>query len=133
MSARYTISDVMTTCPYDISSDLSIEEARDMMVLKGIRNLPVVEDGRLVGILFKAAIDSALASGGAGDAISNLTLESPYIVASTEELAVVAGTMAEKKSSCALVQDEGKIVGIFTTTDACRAIKLILDNLEEEE
>ena len=41
----------MTTCPHTIEPDATVSEARNRMIEIGARHLPVVRDGRLVGIL----------------------------------------------------------------------------------
>ena len=48
-------------------------------------------------------------------------------------VAIVARTMAEHHIGSALVTKDGKLVGIFTVTDACRALARILEGSCEEE
>jgi acetoin utilization protein AcuB len=49
-----------------------------------------------------------------------------YVVDAGERLEDVASTMAERHVGSALVTRGGKLVGIFTTTDACRALCRVL-------
>jgi CBS domain-containing protein len=46
-----TLGDVATTAVVTITPDMNIAEARDLMSEHRVRRLPVVKDGRLVGIL----------------------------------------------------------------------------------
>ncbi|HEX6329830.1 MAG TPA: CBS domain-containing protein [Actinomycetota bacterium] len=46
-----TLGDVATTTLVTISPDMNVSEARDLMVEHRVRRLPVVKDGRLVGIV----------------------------------------------------------------------------------
>jgi CBS domain-containing protein len=45
------ISDVATGVPLTISPDATVRTAADLMLSSGVRHLPVVEGGRLVGIM----------------------------------------------------------------------------------
>ncbi len=45
------ISELMTGNPYTVSLDTSIEECMSMMSGKRIRHLPVVEEGKLIGMI----------------------------------------------------------------------------------
>jgi len=46
-----TIGDLMTKNPFTVSLDTSIEECMEMMSNKRIRHLPVVDNGKLVGVI----------------------------------------------------------------------------------
>ena len=50
------VRDVMTTDPCVISPDETLESAWRMMNEEGCRHLPVVEEGRLVGVLSKSDV-----------------------------------------------------------------------------
>ncbi|MFQ6064302.1 MAG: cyclic nucleotide-binding/CBS domain-containing protein [Candidatus Bathyarchaeia archaeon] len=43
--------DIMSTRLVTVSSDVSVEEAAELMARRKIKKLPVVEDGKLVGII----------------------------------------------------------------------------------
>jgi CBS domain-containing protein len=49
--ARRTVANAMTRHPISIEADSTIGEARSLIADRGVRLLPVVEDGRLVGVL----------------------------------------------------------------------------------
>ena len=52
----------------------------------------------------------------------------PFTVAADTELDEVVAAMAEEKYGCALIHDDdGKLIGIFTTVDACRALRQVLE------
>ena len=51
-----------------------------------------------------------------------------YAVSPSTPLSEVAQRMSETRYGCAIVKDdEQKVVGIFTTTDACRALAAALE------
>jgi acetoin utilization protein AcuB len=53
-------------------------------------------------------------------------------VAPDEALDVAAREMSKRKWGSALVTDQGKVVGVFTTTDALRALSdALTDSLPE--
>ncbi|MEA2660607.1 MAG: hypothetical protein QOH08_179 [Chloroflexota bacterium] len=49
--ARLAVSEVMTAGPASIGPDATAEDASKLMSAKQVRRLPVVENGRLVGVL----------------------------------------------------------------------------------
>lgn len=50
------VADVMTDQPVTISPDASLSDAIDMMTLHHVRRLPVVQEGRVTGILSRADV-----------------------------------------------------------------------------
>jgi len=118
------IEKVMTPMPHTIGKTIPIAKALDMMRTHHIRHLPVQEGGKLVGLLTDR--DVKLASSFAGAASGELTVEDamtpdPHCVTPQAPLDEVAEVMAEHKYGCVIVQQEnGKVVGIFTATDALR-------------
>ena len=61
MSAT-TVEDAMTQDPTTTSPDAEIEEVAELMVNKNYHTIPVVEDGKLVGIVGKEDILKTLTS-----------------------------------------------------------------------
>ena len=91
------------------------------------RHLPVVENGELVGILRDR--DISLAEALSGDLERLLVRQAmtarPFTCGPGAHLHAVASEMAEHKYGTAIVVDRehpGHVVGLFTTTDALRAL-----------
>jgi acetoin utilization protein AcuB len=59
-------------------------------------------------------------------------VENPCIVPASTPVAKVARVMADNRIGSAIVTKHGKLVGIFTVTDACRALAEILGDHDEE-
>ncbi len=122
--------DVMTPCPYRITGETSVVEALEVMHMRGIRHLPVIAEDNLIGVLTER--DARLSQftceiAGHCPRVGAICAKYPFVVQSDQDVAAVALEMAEKKIDCALVSDiEGNFVGIFTSTDACRLIYLLL-------
>jgi len=57
---KMSVSDVMTANPVNVSPDDSILKAASFMGLRNLRRIPVVNDGKQVGILSIESINNAL-------------------------------------------------------------------------
>jgi len=131
VNAPPTIKHAMTPFPWSIESDRDVAEAWQMMADLDIRHLPVTEAGRLVGIVsgrdLGLTMDARLGSPrGAGVKVGELCAHEPFVVETTAPLAWVAREMAERRLGSVLVVYQGRLAGIFTTTDACRVLAEML-------
>jgi acetoin utilization protein AcuB len=120
----------MTPMPHTVGVDQPLSVAHRMMREHAIRHLPVLSGGKLAGILSER--DMALVETlrdvdpetvQTGEAMSQLV----YAVEPETPLATVAAEMAEHKYGCAVVMAGQKVVGVFTTVDAMRALAALLD------
>lgn len=131
------ISSVMSPCPYKITSKTSATEAVQMMENFEIRHLPVVLDGMITGVL--TVQQALLAKSFYSDnedapSVSDLPLSQPLVVSEDSDVAEVVKEMADKKLECALIaNEEDMLVGIFTTTDVCRLVFMLLDQQESSK
>ena len=127
--AEPKIQKFMTYQPQSIDADESISKARKTMQELKIRHLPVLKQGEIFGIISDRDIRTALAFVGANPdqmKVSEICHEHPYQVEPETPLHEVADTMAEHHYGAAIVVQNKKLVGIFTTVDACKAISEIL-------
>jgi CBS domain-containing protein len=120
------IKSVMTPFPYSVDVNAPISEAREFMRARKIRHLPVTDDQRLVGVLTDR--DIKLYLGPDLDypdqkevTVKDVYLDHPVIVDLNERLDNVLITMAEKHIGSVLVTRNGKLAGVFTSTDACES------------
>jgi len=121
----------MTPFPYSIDIEAPLGEAHAFLRERQIRHLPVTRDGLLAGILtdrdIKLALGPDLGSPPERELrVADVFQPDTYVVDAGERLEDVAATMAERHVGSALVTRGGKLVGIFTTTDACRALARVL-------
>jgi acetoin utilization protein AcuB len=123
------VRDVMTWNVVTVSSDTPIMEARKIMDAHGVRRLPVVDKGRLVGMVSKERITRTAPS----PATSLSVWEINYLLAKMTvkevmtkdpvtvdpEMSVEAAiALAQKKGVGALpVVEDHKLIGIATTND----------------
>jgi acetoin utilization protein AcuB len=89
----------------------------------------VTEGGELRGIVSDRDIKMALGMNGVDPdktKVKDVAFEDPYLISPGSKLDEVVAAMAEKKIGSALVVDHNKLVGIFTTTDALKALNELL-------
>lgn len=123
------VSRYMTTAPRAIARDASLVEAEKLMEEQGIRHLPVVEDGRLLGVLTDRDVkfvESFPDVNPATVVVEQAMSPEPYSVSPDTGLDEVALTMAEQRYGSAVVVQNGHVVGIFTVVDACRCLSELL-------
>jgi acetoin utilization protein AcuB len=122
----------MTSSPATIEAGRSLTEAHRVMRRHGIRHLPVVSEGTLVGILSLRDIHLLETLRGLDPefvTVGEAMTRSPYAVEPGASVEEVAETLARNKWGSAVVVDEGKVVGMFTTTDALKLLARVLKSL----
>jgi len=123
------ISKHMTTTPLTAEGDTTLAAASTLMKAHGIRHLPVMSGGKLLGVITDRDIkfvESFSIVDPEKVTLRGAMSEDPYTVAPETSLDEVVATMAEKKYGSAIVVQNDKVVGIFTTVDACRALSELL-------
>jgi acetoin utilization protein AcuB len=126
---RTTVGDFMTGAPCLIQRHETLATAHRTMREHRIRHLPVLEGLRLVGIVSDRDlhlvetlrdVDPALVR------VDEAMTPDPYTVAPGASLLTVARSMAKSKHGSAVVVKGGRVVGIFTTTDALDALAALV-------
>lgn len=119
----------MTTAPHSVGREQTLATAHALMREHGFRHLPVLEGGKLVGLvtmrdlhLIETLRDVDVNTVTVDDA---MTAE-VYAVSPDAPLDEVAAEMAERKYGCTIVMQNEHVVGVFTTVDACRALHDLL-------
>jgi len=118
------IETVMTPFAFSVEIDESIGVAEDMMIDHEIRHLAVTDSEALVGVISDRDI-AFTANTAESDLRDRLHVRDVcsldvYAVERNERLDCVLTEMAERHIGSAIVTDGGKVVGVFTATDACR-------------
>jgi CBS domain-containing protein len=121
----------MTPFPYSIDIDAPLSDARAFMQRHRIRHLPVTAQRTIVGIVTDRDIKLMLGPDFAYPPerelkVRDVCVEDPYIVPASTPVAVVAETMAKRHIGSALITKRDALVGIFTSTDACRTLAQLL-------
>ncbi|MCC2592625.1 CBS and ACT domain-containing protein [Tessaracoccus sp. OS52] len=119
----------MTTNPFTVTPGTSLPEAQETMARHNVRHLPVVDDGRVVGVIsnndIAAALPSKATTLSAQEAtylVSRLTvakvMSKPALTiglgALLEEAAVL---MRDRKIEMLPVVENGELIGVITESD----------------
>lgn len=125
------IQKFMTTAPHSIGSDQTLAAADKAMRELGVRHLPVLAGGKLTGIISDRDIkflQSFRDVDMTKTTIADGSVSEVFSVSPQSPLDEVCARMAENKFGCAVVMDNGKLVGIFTWVDALRSMNEILNS-----
>jgi CBS domain-containing membrane protein len=128
------VEDIMAKEVSTLERNDTLDLADDIMTLDRIRHLPVLEEGRVVGVvsqrdLFRSALVAAL---GYGERAQKMLLRTirvkevmsePAITVSPEVMVKEAARlMLEHKIGCLPVVEGHTLVGIVTETDILRSV-----------
>ncbi|MPZ78552.1 MAG: CBS domain-containing protein [Deltaproteobacteria bacterium] len=130
-----TVKEIMMGSPVTLSPEDTLDLANDVISLGRIRHIPVLEDGRLVGLISERDL-----IGRAVPAIFGLKQKSKSALLKTyrirdfmrkrvvtvspdTQIKEAARVMAEKKIGCVPVVSAGALIGLVTATDVLRYVE----------
>ncbi len=128
-----TVRDYMTPDPLTMEPEDSLMSALEAMRLRGVRRVPVVLGGVLVGLLvegdLKRAEPSTLTDSQEqfnrvmeNTAISRIMVQNPVTVTTDQPLVEAVEILYNTKYGALPVMEEGRVVGIVTDGDMLRAL-----------
>jgi CBS domain-containing membrane protein len=129
------VREIMMGSPVTLKPDDTLALANDVISLGRIRHIPVVELGRLVGLITERDLMGAAATHifGLKQRSKSALLKSVLIKDVMKKRVVTvepetpikdaAHLMAEKKIGCVPVVSAGALVGLVTTTDVLRYVE----------
>jgi acetoin utilization protein AcuB len=130
LKKKILVSDFMTAKVITVSRDTTLLEAHHLMGVKRIRSLPIVEEGKLIGLVTRTDLMSSdpsrLALKNSQEAYDKILSQPVEKVMVTEiitispdaELTEAARIMLEKKIHCLpVVNERQKMRGIITESD----------------
>lgn len=127
-----TVRDIMTLHVEGASPDETVLDARDRFRDRGFRHLPVVQDGRLVGVVSDRDVLRAAgpalgptefdddAGPGIDRTLREVMTRDVITADPTMSVEEAADTMLRHDVSALPVLDEGRLIGIVTTADVLR-------------
>jgi CBS domain-containing protein len=130
--ADLTVRDIMTRDPIILGRNDTLDLAEDIMNLRRIRHMPVVDEGSIVGIvsqrdLFRSALVTALGFGRKTQTAVIKTIKikeimTEHVITISPDVSVkeAARVMIDKKIGCLPVVDGENLVGLLTETDILR-------------
>ncbi|UJR84041.1 Hypothetical protein I5071_61120 [Sandaracinus amylolyticus] len=118
------VGSVMVPHPYTIGGDQPISVAAERMRAHGIRHLPVLAGGRLVGLISDRDVRLVESVADAERVrVEDAMSPEPYCARPETSLREVVARMHEHKLGSVLITDEhDRLLGIFTSTDALRLL-----------
>jgi acetoin utilization protein AcuB len=121
------VRDIMSGPVISISPETELRDAYRLMQESGIRHLPVMEGGRLAGIITDrdlrlATSALALSPFAAEDRVSAVMRPDPVTADPLDPVEDAARVMREKGIGCLPVFDDGALVGIVTGPDLLDAL-----------
>ncbi len=126
------VRDIMQTKPVTISATERLSTVEDIMTLGRVRHMPVVQGGKLAGVVSERDLLRASLSALAGHhlaerraflnvvEIKRVMSAPPIVVAPELSIEQAALIMAENKIGCLPVVADDKLLGILTETDVLR-------------
>jgi acetoin utilization protein AcuB len=127
----HTVDEFMTRSVHTIGARSPLTEAHRIMNEHAIRHLPVLEGGRLMGVVSMRDLHLVETLKGVDPkevTVDEAMAQEAYTVPPGTELIEVARTMAVHKYGSAVIARDGHVEGIFTTVDALRALEVMLSS-----
>lgn len=119
------IEHFMTPHPVTIANDATLDQVKHLMYERNIRHLPVIKDGKIIGVIsdrdlkLAFAVDKAAGSQSVEDECSAPV----YTVQRGALLKDVCDRMVRDAiGSTVIVNSQHQVIGIFTLMDACRVL-----------
>lgn len=119
------VVDYMTPLTHTLAPDAALAEVKTLMERFGIRHIPVVEGGAVVGIVTMSdvfVLDHTLGTDDESTLVREVMTKEPYTVDGETALGAVAREMTRRRIGSAVILHDGKPAGVFTATDALRAL-----------
>lgn len=126
------VKEIMSSPVETLDRNDTLSLAEDLMTMKRIRHLPVLEDGLLAGIvtqrdLFHAGLSTAMGFGSKAKKefmrtvlVKEVMTEAVVTIPAEAEVAEAARLMLEKKIGCLPVVSKGQLVGLVSESDLAR-------------
>ena len=140
-----TVNDLMTVIPYTVTPSTTLRQVVELMKTEGCRQLPVLDGGKLIGIVtdrdIRLVMNSPMVLHGRWqdeELLDNVSADScmtanPMTVAPETPAYQAAKMLSLYKFGALPVVDDDLLVGIITVTDfldyfATRQARTVIDN-----
>lgn len=131
------VREIMMGTPVTLGPDDTLDLANDIISLGRIRHIPVIDSGKLVGLLSERDLIGAAATRIFGlkqksrsallknETVKHVMKKRVVTVAPNTPIKEAARLMADKKIGCVPVISKGSLVGLVTTTNVLRYLESI--------
>ena len=120
----------MTPSPHTIARTRPMSAARHIMREHDVRHLPVLDGGRIVGIVSQRdllLIESIPGINPTNVSVEEAMVQDVFTASPDTPIGEVIETMIERKLGSAIITEGEKVVGVFTTIDALQALHQLLE------
>jgi len=124
------IRNYMTAAPYTISPATSLSKAVKTMREHKVRHLPVVDRDKVIGVLSQRDILIMESLPGVNPTevrVEEAMVRDVFTAGPQTPVGEVVETMIDRKLGSTIVAEDGHVLGVFTTTDALRALRDLLE------
>ncbi len=119
---KLVAKDIMSSPVKTIPAGTGIKEAYKIMVQLGYSGLPVVENGKIIGIISKRDIEKIMLIEKRNRPVKQYLTPKLVKVKPETTLEKIEELMAENDVGRVLVQEKGKIIGIISRSDLIKAL-----------
>ena len=128
MIPRTLVRELMTTELLAVTPETSVHEAADLLLEHRISGLPVVDDGKLVGIITEQdclrVVFRTNYYQGPGQSVGEAMTRSPETLDADDDIMTAVERFLERPYRRFPVMSNGAVVGILSRREALRLIKL---------
>ena len=122
--AHQTVQEAMTSNPMAITPETTAQESAQLMKTEDVGSLPIVEDGRLVGVITDRdlAVRAVAEGRGAETPVAEIASKDLVTIDPQQSLEEAARLMAEHQvRRLPVVEEDGRLVGVLAQADVAQA------------
>lgn len=119
-----TVQEAMTSNPAAVTPDTTAQEAARLMKSEDVGALPIVEDGRLIGVVTDRDLSVRVVAEarGAETPVSEVASKDIVTIDPQQSLEEAARLMAEHQvRRLPVVEEDGRLVGVLAQADVARS------------
>jgi acetoin utilization protein AcuB len=122
------VRQIMTPRVVTVTPDTTVGEARRLLEEHRIRHLPVLVNGRIVGIVSDRDLRSAGGANGSRTVVAGVMTPRPVTVTSDTRVEEAARLLLSRRIGGLPVVDGHELVGIVTGDDLLRALVAVIES-----
>ena len=119
-SSDFKAKDLMSKKVASVSSKEKILKTVKIMKKRGISQLPVLQDGKVIGLVDESTISSSIEKNLSTTNVEEIMTEPPPMISSETNVAMLSSML--QFNQCLLVTKKGKIVGIISRADILKTL-----------